>query len=112
MKTDAPALTEARRLPEEGALYLRWSDDFAAKPSYRYLCGFCPCAGCQGHGGKISFHDPGHEVEPSKIESVGNYAISIGWKDGCQDGIYSFGFLRKLCDPNEEGPAGPAISDC
>ena len=36
-------------------------------------------------------------MEPEDIRPVGNYAIHIDWKAGCKDGIYSFGFLRKLC---------------
>ena len=100
------SLVEVRRLPEEAALFLRWSDGFEAKPGYRYLCGYCPCAGCQGHGGSVDFHDPERDVEPNKIVAVGNYAISIGWKDGCQDGIYSFRFLREICSFEEsEAPS-------
>ncbi len=102
MTPSQPMLQEAQRLPEERALLLVWSDGFTAKPSYRYLCGYCPCAGCQGHGGKTVFHDPERDVEPSAIVAVGNYAISIGWKKGCQDGIYGFTFLRRLCDPSAE----------
>ncbi|MDX1385278.1 MAG: DUF971 domain-containing protein, partial [Thermoanaerobaculia bacterium] len=68
-----------------------------AKPSYRYLCGYCPCAGCQGYGGRISYREPPEDVEPAEITPVGNYAIHIVWKNGCRDGIYSFRFLRRLC---------------
>ena len=92
-------------MPEAGAVFLKWSDDFEAQPSYRTLCGFCPCAGCQGHGGKIAYHDPGRDVEPSTIEAVGNYAIRFSWKDGCQDGIYSFSFLRQICEPERHAPS-------
>ena len=91
-------LTAVKRLPEKAALYLEWSDGFSAEPSYRHLCGYCPCAGCQGHIGKVEFRDPGSDPEPSEISQVGNYAISIRWKDGCQDGIYSFSFLREISE--------------
>ena len=96
--SDNPSLTKVRRLPEVGALYLEWSDGYNAEPSYRYLCGYCPCAGCQGHIGKVEYHDPGNDPEPSTIEQIGNYAISIRWQDGCQDGIYSFRFLREISE--------------
>ncbi len=105
MSSEHPSLVEVRRLPEEAALFLRWSDNFEAKPTYRYLCGYCPCAGCQGHGGAVDFHEPGRNVEPNKIEAIGNYAISIGWLDGCQDGIYSYRFLREICS-FASGPEG------
>ena len=102
MADEAPVLTEVRRVPEAKAVSLKWSDDFEAQPSYRMLCGFCPCAGCQGHGGKVVYHDPGQDVEPSTIEAVGNYAIRFLWKDGCHDGIYSFSFLRQICASGEK----------
>lgn len=98
-------LTEVKRLPEEAALLLTWDDGFQAKPSYRYLCGYCPCAGCQGYGGSISYREPAEGIEPDDITPVGNYAIHIGWRNGCRDGIYSFRFLRRLCSaPEGETP--------
>ena len=100
-----PVLQEARQLPEERALLLVWSDGFTAKPSYRYLCGYCPCAGCQGHGGKVVYHEPTADVVPGAITPVGNYAISIAWQGGCHDGIYSYQFLRRICSLGGEDPA-------
>lgn len=100
-----PHLTEVRRLPDEQALLLTWSDGFQAKPSYRFLCGYCPCARCQGYGGRIEYNDPGRDIEPAEIRSVGNYAIHIAWKGGCTDGIYSYRFLRRLCELDGETPS-------
>ena len=105
MSEDHPYLVEVTRLPEEGALLLTWNDGHQAKPSYRFLCGYCPCARCQGHGGRIEFHDPGKEIEPAEITPVGNYAIHIPWKGGCRDGIYSFRFLRRICALGNDTPA-------
>ena len=104
MSTAAPTLTQVKRLPQEGALRLEWSDGFSAQPTYRTLCGYCPCAGCQGHIGKVEYHepDPSTEPEPSEISQVGNYAISIRWLGGCQDGIYSFSFLRQISEGFQE----------
>lgn len=105
MNPPGPALTQVRRLPESGSLYLEWSDGYHAAPSYRYLCGYCPCAGCQGHIGTVEYRDPGRDPEPSEISQVGNYAISIRWKDGCQDGIYSFDFLRRIGESFTPSPS-------
>jgi DUF971 family protein len=98
-------LTAVKRLPEEHAFLLTWDDGFEAKPSYRYLCGYCPCAGCQGYGGRIEYHEPPEDIEPAEINPVGNYAIHIVWKGGCRDGIYSFRFLRRLCSVAEDDKA-------
>jgi len=103
-----PSLIEARRQPEKRSLRLTWSDGFWAEPTYVYLCGYCPCAGCQGHIGPVVFHPPQGDPEPDRIEPVGNYAIAIGWKNGCQDGIYSFGFLRRICSRGEEAQLAEA----
>lgn len=91
-------LTEVRRLPETRCLRLTWSDGHCADFDYDYLRGYCPCAGCQGHGAmKAEYHPPPAPVTADSIESVGNYAISIGWSDGHATGIYRFDFLRDLC---------------
>jgi len=38
------------------------------------------------------------KYEIANIEKIGNYAISIKWKDGEDDGIYSWEVLEKLGD--------------
>ena len=91
-------LTEIRRLPESGRLRLTWSDGHAAEIDYSYLRGYCPCAGCQGHGaGPVRFKLPPAPVEPLDIRPVGNYAVSIQWSDAHDTGIYRFDFLREIC---------------
>lgn len=93
-----PQPTELRRLPEEGALRITWSDDHVSQYDYRYLRGYCPCAACQGHTNQaIHFHPPAEGVHPVSIEPVGNYAVSFHWSDGHGTGIYRFDLLRRLC---------------
>jgi DUF971 family protein len=91
-------LTEIRRLPESGRLRLIWSDGHVAEIDYGYLRGYCPCAGCQGHGaGPVRFKPRPTPVEPLEIRPVGNYAVSIQWSDAHDTGIYRFDFLREIC---------------
>ncbi len=91
-------LTEVRRNPDESAFRLQWSDGHSASLPYELVRGYCPCAGCQGHGdGKITFQPPKATVRPTTIEAVGNYAISIAWSDGHATGIYRFDYLRAIC---------------
>lgn len=101
-----PTLTEARRLPEERHLRLTWSDGFTAELAYDYLRGFCPCAGCQGHGTlAIRYQPPPQPVMVRSIQPVGNYAISLGFSDGHGTGIYRFDYLRRLVlRPGQEIP--------
>jgi DUF971 family protein len=102
-----PQLNEARRLPEESRLQLTWSDGHVGAYQYTYLRGYCPCAGCQGHGGgPVQFKPPAADVQLQHIEAVGNYAISFLWSDGHATGIYQFGFLRELCPCRKCRPEG------
>ena len=101
-----PVLTEARRLPEEHRLRLTWSDGHVAEYLYDYLRGWCPCAGCQGHTGKIRYQPPAQPVTATTIKPVGNYAISIGWSDGHGTGIYRYDFLREICPCGQCGQVG------
>jgi DUF971 family protein len=90
-------MTEVKRLADERKLRLTWEDGFSSAVDYETLRGYCPCAGCQGHGtGEIEFRPPANPVEPLSIRPVGNYAISIQWSDGHDTGIYRFDFLRQL----------------
>ncbi|HEX6202158.1 MAG TPA: DUF971 domain-containing protein, partial [Thermoanaerobaculia bacterium] len=95
--TAAPTLVEARRLPEEGRLRLTWADGHVGELPYDYLRGWCPCAGCQGHGVTIAYQPPPEPVAPESIQPVGRYALSILWSDGHGTGIYRFDYLRRLC---------------
>jgi len=37
------------------------------------------------------------DVRPVGFGQVGSYAISIDWSDGHDTGIYTFRYLRELC---------------
>ena len=69
------------------------------------LRGYCPCAGCQGHQGTVRFIEPvgDRQTELERIEPVGNYALNLVWFDGHSTGIYSYAYLRSLCQCAECG---------
>lgn len=91
-------LTEIRRQAEAQSFRLTWSDGHSADLPYALVRGYCPCAGCQGHGdGVVSFIEPKGTPKPTGIEPVGNYAVSIAWSDGHATGIYRFDYLRAIC---------------
>jgi DUF971 family protein len=88
-----------------------WADGHKSKYPHEILRGYCPCAGCQGHSGTIKFvetQDPQRELE--EIAPVGNYALSLKWFDGHEGGIYSYKYLRELCQCDECRPKGPVAS--
>lgn len=69
--------------------------------SHSIVRGYCPCAGCQGHGGEIHFVAGGDE-ELLELQPVGNYALSLTWGDRHSTGIYPFEYLWKLGELERE----------
>jgi DUF971 family protein len=76
---------------------IAWADGVTGKLPHAILRGYCPCAGCQGHAGRIRFQT-GADLTLREIEQVGNYALQLTWGDGHSSGIFSFVYLRRLCD--------------
>ncbi len=87
---------EVRRKSEERLVHVTWSDDHDGEYPFAYLRGWCPCAGCQGHGGEKRYiHAANTELD--KVSVVGNYALQLHWGDGHETGIYTYAYLRSLC---------------
>ncbi|MCB9661613.1 MAG: DUF971 domain-containing protein [Sandaracinaceae bacterium] len=99
MTADAPtpATSPVELRAPIGAVQLEidWEDGATTILPHRYLRGFCPCAGCQGHSGPISFMDGG-DLRLVDVSEVGQYAIKLIWGDGHNTGLYGFAYLRAL----------------
>jgi len=76
-------------------LGLTWPGGREDSLSHEILRGYCPCAGCQGHSGTVSFQS-GRNLEIRELEPVGRYAVSFRWGDGHDSGIYTFEYLWRL----------------
>lgn len=76
---------------------ITWADGHRTALPHEILRGYCPCAGCQGHSGTLRFQ-PDKDLDLRKVEQVGNYALSLGWGDAHDSGIYSYRYLRALGD--------------
>jgi len=62
------------------------------------LRGYCPCATCQGHSGEVRLVETrDDQLELEDITPVGGYALGLKWFDGHDSGIYSYAYLRSLC---------------
>ncbi len=76
-----------------------WSDGKQSIVSFRDLRFQCPCASCvdENTGKRTIEKDKiSQDIKPLRVQTVGNYAISINWSDGHSTGIYSYDFLRKI----------------
>ena len=89
------------KLETQNSLSIEWSDGNTYRYPLRYLRDESPDA--ENKGETILWREyapppkgadkPGkYEVE--NVEIVGNYGISIKWKDGYDYGIYSYDLLR------------------
>jgi ATP-binding protein involved in chromosome partitioning len=66
----------------------------------------CPCAACIDEGTGEKILDPATvpaDVAPQVIVTVGSYAISVGWSDGHDSGIYSYDMLRRIGEYSQKG---------
>lgn len=88
---------------EDNKLVIKWSDNQTQEITLQKLRDECPCANCKGESVLFESYIPiknpfkaagYYEIE--KIEAVGNYAISIKWKDGHDTGIYSWDVLKQI----------------
>lgn len=85
--------------------HLKFSDDFEFDLTSHDLRDNCPCAMCKGE--QVLFHSylpaansevtkEGYELAEAK--TVGNYALQLFWKDGHNTGIYTWQYLRDICN--------------
>jgi DUF971 family protein len=80
-------------------LGITWTDDLSSKFDVVDLRRKCPCATCIDewtHEQILKPESIPETTRPIKIESVGQYALTIQFNDGHRTGIYTFAMLRKL----------------
>jgi DUF971 family protein len=97
-------------LTEGKGLEIDWADCHKSAWSFAWLREACPCATCvdertqQGRkpgqpkpksGALLPMYEP--PPKPSSVQPVGRYAIQFNWLDGHSGGIYSWEYLRRVC---------------
>ncbi|HET9087606.1 MAG TPA: DUF971 domain-containing protein [Acidobacteriaceae bacterium] len=89
---------------------ISWKDGHRSHWSFAWLRDACPCATCIEER-EMSGREPGQPkpqpatvlpifkaaVRPKEVRSVGRYAIAFDWNDGHTSGIYSWHYLRSMC---------------
>jgi DUF971 family protein len=83
-------------------LELAWDDGVNCSLSCEFLRVHSPSAEVQGHGpGQEVLQVGKKDVAVTDVRPVGNYALQLVFDDGHDSGIYSWRYLRELCDNRE-----------
>jgi DUF971 family protein len=111
---------KVRVLKTEGTgVEITWRDGHESAWTFAWLRNACPCATCHdereksgrlpgvGKPKQISIL-PLYEapVRPVEVTPVGKYALRFKWSDGHESGIYSWDYLRKVCQCAQCNPVG------
>jgi DUF971 family protein len=88
--------------PTEDGQRLRvvWRDGHVSEYPPRQLRLACPCAGCVDEYTGRPLLDPATvppDINPTRIDYVGRYALNFTWPDGHDTGIFPFDLLRRIC---------------
>ena len=94
---------EPREISQESNSLLRitWADGRVCDYQAVRLRRACPCAQCVNEWtGQRTLRPESisDEVEISDLSIVGRYALNFRWSDNHETGIYSFQYLRDLCE--------------
>ena len=100
----APTTDGAAEVPvaldhDEIGLTIRWQDGHEQVIGSRDLRLHCRCAACRNEMNGTAILVPSsvpQSVAPTRIWSLGNYAIGIAFSDGHSTGIYPFKALRAM----------------
>jgi DUF971 family protein len=91
------------KLNKQESLIIHWDNGKVFEYPLKFLRDESPDAGNKGETILWKHYDPPPQgpdkpgkYEIENIETVGNYAIQITWKDGNSHGIYSWDLLQKL----------------
>jgi DUF971 family protein len=101
-------------LSEGKGLEIDWNDGHRSAWSFAWLREACPCATCVEER-KATGRKPGQPkprpadllpmyappAKPASAHAVGRYAIQFNWLDGHSGGIYSWEYLRRVCQCGE-----------
>ena len=97
---------EPREIMQEGDAGLRitWADGRVCNYDAAVLRRSCPCAQCVNEWTGQRTLKPesiAQGIEIADLTIVGRYALNFRWSDGHETGIYSFKYLRDLCEQRE-----------
>jgi DUF971 family protein len=94
---------EPREIMQESDAELRvtWADGRACLYAAPQLRRLCPCAQCVNEftGERVlRAESVPEDLTIADVNVVGRYALGFRWSDGHDSGIYSFRYLREICE--------------
>lgn len=105
----APAKVRVHKTEGTG-MEIDWKDGHRSSWTFAWLRNACPCATCheerENSGRKpgeakpkpqtlLPMYEP--PVRPAEVAPAGKYALKFKWTDGHEAGIYSWEYLRRVC---------------
>jgi DUF971 family protein len=101
-------------LTEGKGMEIDWVDGHRSAWTFAWLRLACPCATCNEERAQQG-RKPGQPkprpvnllpmytapAKPGSVHPVGRYAIQFNWEDGHSGGIYSWEYLRRVCQCRE-----------
>ena len=102
---------KVRVMKSEGTgVSIDWKDGHRSSWNFAWLRNACPCATCNEEreksgrkpgvgkpkpGGLLVMYEA--PARPLEVTPVGKYALRFKWNDGHESGIYSWEYLRRMC---------------
>ena len=109
MRPARPLAVDGNR--QERKLSISWDDGHLSHYTFSLLRNACPCAECRGGHDQMRaepddrvFFMPDEDSPATRLKNIraaGTYALILEWEDGHAFGIYTWGYLRKLCPCDE-----------
>jgi DUF971 family protein len=111
LHADAVTPKKVRVMKTEGTgVEIDWKDGHRSAWNFAWLRNACPCATCHEerdkNGRKPGVAKPKAQAlltmyeapaRPVEVTPVGKYALKFKWNDGHETGIYSWDYLRRVC---------------
>ena len=110
MERRGPAI-EPREIVQDGdgALRITWADEHVCNntaPALRRASPFAQCVNEWTGQRVLKAEAVSDDLIIANLEIVGRYALNFVWSDRHETGIYSFRYLRELCEQKEAETSG------
>lgn len=91
--------TDIRLRRKSRVLELSYANGTKHQLSFEYLRTHSPSAEVQGHGpGQDVLQIAKEQVEVTRVDPVGHYAVRLVFSDGHDTGLYTWKYLRELAE--------------